>query len=68
MKITKDMTIFEALRSHPQAGAVFEAFHLPCSDCMAVVEDTVERGARRHGADLELLLTRLNALFTQEGK
>ncbi|NLM45627.1 MAG: DUF1858 domain-containing protein [Firmicutes bacterium] len=68
MKITREMTIFEIIRSHPQAAAVFEEFNMACSDCMAVIDDTLEQGARQHGIDLDQLLIRLNALFAQEGK
>ncbi|MCR3923506.1 MAG: DUF1858 domain-containing protein, partial [Firmicutes bacterium] len=64
---TKDMTIFETIRSHPQAVTVFKTFTMTCSGCLAVVEETIEQGARRHGADLDHLLRELNALFSQEG-
>jgi hybrid cluster-associated redox disulfide protein len=67
MKITKDMTIFETIRSHPEALKVFKSFDMPCSGCMAVMEESIEKGARRHGADVDALLAQLNALFEQEG-
>ncbi|NLN06309.1 MAG: DUF1858 domain-containing protein [Firmicutes bacterium] len=68
MRVTKEMTIFEIIRAHPQAAAVFAVFNMACSDCMAVIDDTLEQGARQHSIDLEQLLIRLNALFAQEGK
>ncbi|EEG77197.1 DUF1858 domain-containing protein [Dethiobacter alkaliphilus] len=67
MKITKDMTIFETIRSHPKAIEVFKSFDMACSGCMAVMDETIEQGARRHGTDLDNLLDELNALFEQEG-
>lgn len=68
MIITKEMTIFDTIRSHPQAVEIFRSFHMPCSICLAVVDDSIERGARQHGANLDQLLRELNALFNQEGK
>lgn len=67
MRITKDTTIFEAIRCHPKAIDVFKSYKMPCSGCLAVVDESIEKGARRHGADLELLLRELNALCGQEG-
>ncbi len=63
MRITKEMTIFETIRSHPKAMEVFRSYEMSCSGCLAVVEESIEKGARRHGADLERLLADLNALF-----
>lgn len=67
MKITKEMTIFETIRSHPKAMEVFKSHDMPCSGCLAVMDESIEKGARRHGADLERLLADLNGLFEQEG-
>lgn len=66
MRITKDMTIFEAIRCHPKAMDVFKAHKMPCSGCMAVMDESIETGARRHGADLDLLLQELNELLREE--
>ncbi|MBS3948903.1 MAG: DUF1858 domain-containing protein [Dethiobacter sp.] len=62
MKITGEMTIFEALRAYPRAADVFKAHAMPCSGCMAMVGESIEKGAHRHGADLEKLLEDLNSL------
>ncbi|MDW7651043.1 MAG: DUF1858 domain-containing protein [Bacillota bacterium] len=67
MKIKKEMTIFETIRSHPQAITVFKSFEMPCGGCMAVMDESIEKGAQRHNADLYELLAELNALFEQEG-
>lgn len=66
MRITKDMTIFDTIRSHPKAMEVFKAFEMSCGGCLAVMDESIEKGARRHGADLDKLLTELNALFDAE--
>jgi len=63
MKITKDMTIFDTIRSHPKAMDVFKAHNMSCGGCLAVMDESIEKGVRRHGADLERLLGDLNALF-----
>jgi hybrid cluster-associated redox disulfide protein len=68
MQITKEMTIFETIRSHPKAIEVFKAYEMPCGGCLAVMDESIEKGAKRHGADLESLLGELNGLFMQEGE
>lgn len=65
MKITREMTIFEIIRAHPRALEVFKLHEMSCSGCLAVVDESIEKGARRHGADLEKLLDDLNALFAE---
>ncbi len=65
MRITKDMTIFDIIRSHPRAIVVFRENEMSCGGCMAVMDESVEKGARRHGVDLEKLLFDLNALFSE---
>jgi hybrid cluster-associated redox disulfide protein len=67
MRITKEMTIFETIRSHPKAMNVFKSYDMPCSGCLAVMDESIEKGAKRHGRDLERLLEELNGLFGQEG-
>lgn len=63
MRINKEMTIFETIRSHPKALAVFKSHEMSCGGCLAVIEESIEKGAKRHGSDLEKLLADLNALF-----
>lgn len=66
MRASKEMTIFEMIRSHRKAIDVFKSFGMPCSGCMAVMDESIEKGASRHGVDLNRLLSELNALFEQE--
>ncbi|MBS4020922.1 MAG: DUF1858 domain-containing protein [Dethiobacter sp.] len=63
--ITKDMTIFEIIRSHPKAIEVFKAHEMGCGGCLAVMDESVEKGARRHGVNLDKLLKDLNSLFSE---
>jgi hybrid cluster-associated redox disulfide protein len=62
MKITCHMTIFQAIHNYPQAVDVFKAYGMPCSGCLAMMDETIEAGARRHGADLQKLLADLDAV------
>jgi len=62
MKITGKMTIFQAIHACPQAVDVFKAYGMPCSGCLAMMDESIEAGARRHGADLQRLLDDLAAL------
>ncbi|MBS4030945.1 MAG: DUF1858 domain-containing protein [Clostridiales bacterium] len=66
MRITKELTIFETIRSHPKAMGVLKLYDMSCGGCMAVMDESIEQGARRHGADLEGLLRDLNALFNDD--
>jgi len=62
MKITSETTIFEAIRAYPRAADIFKAHAMPCSGCMAMMGESIAKGAHRHGADLEKLLEELNSL------
>jgi hybrid cluster-associated redox disulfide protein len=66
MKISREMTIFQVIRNCPQAINVFKAYGMPCSGCLAVMDESIEAGARRHGADLQELLKDLDALAEKE--
>lgn len=59
--ITKDMTIGEVVRNHPQTVPVFFKHGLACVGCHVANWETVEQGAISHGIqDLEALLRDLN--------
>ncbi len=62
MKITSQMTIFQALHTYPESADIFRAHGMPCSGCLAMMDESIEAGARRHGADLQKLLEELDAL------
>lgn len=59
--ITKDMTIFEVITLAPEAGGVFQEFGMHCLGCPISRGETVEQAAAAHGADLNDMLTKLNA-------
>ncbi len=58
--ITRDMTIEEVIRRHPQTVAVFRRFGLSCMECQIAQFEAVEDGAGVHKVDVEQLLTELN--------
>jgi hybrid cluster-associated redox disulfide protein len=60
-KITKDMTFFEVMRTHPGAVKVLQKHNLGCVGCMGAQNESLEQGARAHGLDVEVLLKDLNA-------
>ena len=64
---TKEMSIFEALESHPRARHVFEAHGMSCSLCIGASSGTIESGAIMHQVDPEVVVGELNRL-DEEGK
>ena len=68
MKISREMTIFQAIRTCPQAIDVFRSYGMPCSGCLAMMDESIEAGARRHGADLQELLKALDALAEKNAR
>lgn len=60
MNITKDMKIAEVLKKFPSSKKVFEK-HIPeCPRCGGAQSESVERGARMHGIDPDMLVEKLN--------
>ncbi|MBN1971844.1 MAG: DUF1858 domain-containing protein [Candidatus Delongbacteria bacterium] len=65
MKITKDMSITEILRTYPKTVAVFQKFNLGCIGCMAASFETVEDGLRAHQLDVDAVIKELNEAAEQ---
>lgn len=60
-----EMTVGEALASHPAARWVFAAYHIGgCSHCVMSEEETLAQLAEGYGLPLEKLIRDLNSLFT----
>lgn len=59
---SKEMSILEALESHPQARAVFEAHGMSCPLCICAPSESIETGAIMHQVDPETLVEELNGL------
>ena len=62
-KITKDMTFFEVMRTHPEAVKVLQKYNLGCVGCMGAQNESLEQGANAHGIDAEALVKDLNAVI-----
>jgi len=60
MKITRDMSILEALKISKNSAAVVKKYDLFCPSCKGAAEDTVQIVAVNRGIDLETLLAELN--------
>lgn len=59
-----EMTVGEALASHPAARWVFAAYHIGgCSECAMSEEETLAQLAEGYGLPLEKLIRDLNTLF-----
>lgn len=60
MNINKEMKIADVLQNHKTAVPVLRKYLPHCMSCGGASADTIERGARMHGVDPELLLEELN--------
>jgi hybrid cluster-associated redox disulfide protein len=58
--ITKEMTISEILRRHPETLPVFERYGLDCYDCQIAEFEELQHGASVHKVDIDSLLIELN--------
>lgn len=60
----RDMTVGDAMNTHPNARWVFASYHLGgCSHCAISNEETIEQVAEGYGVPLDKLLEDLNALL-----
>ena len=62
--ITKEMTISEILRRHPETLPVFERYGLDCYDCQIAEFEELEHGASVHKVDIDQLVHELNSRLT----
>lgn len=64
IKITKNMTIAEALKVKPQIAAVLMTKGMHCLGCVIAQGETIEQAADVHGLDVDELIKELNELKT----
>ena len=62
IKITKTMTIAEALRIKPQIAAVLMTRGMHCLGCVIAQGETIEQAAEVHGLDVDELMKAINEL------
>jgi hybrid cluster-associated redox disulfide protein len=63
--ITKNMSIHEVVRKHPETIHVFEKFGLGCLGCEAALFENIKQGAEIHGIDVEALIKNLNVVIAK---
>ena len=66
MKITKDMLIGEVLDIDTGCAEYFFEIGMHCLGCPASRGETIEQACSVHGADVDALLTKLNAFFADK--
>ena len=60
----KEMTVGEAMQTHPEAGLVFSSFHLGgCGHCSVNEIETIEQVCQGYGVEVDELLDSLNSLL-----
>lgn len=61
-KFTKNMTIGEALKLNKKSETVLMGFGMHCFSCPFSQMETLEEAAMVHGADVDLMIEKLNDL------
>ncbi len=59
-RITRNMTIAEALKIKPQIAAILMSKGMHCLGCVIAQGETIEEAAEVHGLDPDKLLEELN--------
>lgn len=60
MKVTKDMTIGQVIRTNPQAAQILMSFGMGCIGCPSSQAETLEEASMVHGISIDKLLDALN--------
>lgn len=63
--ISKEMSIGEIIRRHPQTLPVFEKHGLTCFECQIADYEALEHGAGVHKVDIDTLLVELNKVISR---
>jgi len=58
--ITKEMSIGDVVRQHPETVPVFLEHGLGCLGCALAHFENIAQGAKAHGIDLDALMAALN--------
>ncbi len=61
--ITKEMTIGDIIRAHPQTMTIFTHYGLDCNECQIADFEELEHGASVHKVDITQLLAELNQVI-----
>lgn len=68
MSYNKDMTIGQILETNKDAKDVLAGFGLHCFGCPMSLMETLEQASQVHGADLDLMIEKLNELDKNKTK
>ncbi len=69
MKVTKEMTIGDIIKNHPEAIEVMLSHGLHCVGCAVQYWETLEGGCKGHGFSdekIEQLVSEINAVLTED--
>jgi hybrid cluster-associated redox disulfide protein len=66
VQFTQDMTILEALQTHPKSREVFLKFGMTCINCMGAQMESIAKGAHIHELDAEEIVKELNRLLEED--
>ena len=62
----KEMTVGEAMQTHPEAAMVFASYHLGgCGSCSVSEVETIEQVCEGYGVEVDLIIDSLNTLFEE---
>lgn len=65
MLITKDMTVGQVLRTHPQTVQIFLQLGMHCLGCPSSTMESIEGAALTHGKKPDELVEQLNQAIAQ---
>lgn len=60
MKITKDMTIGDVVRTYPETAEILMEYGMGCVYCPSAQGESIEQAAMVHGINVDELLAALN--------
>ncbi len=60
--ISKEMTIGEMLRTNPAVAPILMEAGMHCLGCPSAQGETLEEAAMVHGMDINVLMSKINAL------
>ena len=63
VKVTKDMTIGELIRSFPQVAPILMQVGMHCLGCPSAQAESIGEAAMVHGLDAEVLVEKINAFL-----
>jgi len=63
VKVTKDMTIGELIRSFPQVAPILMQVGMHCLGCPSAQAESLGEAAMVHGLDADLLVEKINAFL-----